>query len=119
MTVAPKEREDSNSGSPAVEILPKPLPRSGKFTVETSAVPAPGRKLASGKPYRAILNGRAELMEVLGEIFNRHFEPAFYFWFWPFKDLIAHGEKLRARLTEEESRTKDSDQTSKLEDEAA
>ena len=118
MTIAPKERGDSDSRSQAVEVLPEPLPRSGKFIIETSAVPAPERKFTGGKPYRAILNGRVELMEVLGEIFDRHFVPAFYFWFWPFKDLIARGEELRARLTEEESRSKDADQKPKFENEA-
>lgn len=48
-------------------------------------------------------------MEILGEIFDTHSGPGFYFWFWPFKHLIAHGHKLRARLSEEESKLEDAD----------
>ena len=93
-----------------MEVQPGPLPDSGEPTNEASAVPSLGSKDSSEKPYRAILNGRAELMEVLGGIFNMQSAPGFYFWFWPFKHLIDHGEKLRARLIEEELKFRDSDQ---------
>ena len=97
LTVAPKERGDSGSRLEAVEVQPGPMPGSGE--------PA----------YRAILNGRAELMEILGEIFDTQFESAFYLWLWPFKHLIAHGEKLRARLSEEETKFEDVDRKPKSE----
>ena len=113
LTVAPKEREDSSSSIEAVEV--QPLSGSGKTTAEASAVPMLRSKEISKKPYRAILNGRAELMEVLGGLFDAQSAPGFYFWFWPFKYLIAHEEKLRARLSEEESKLRDADHKSKSE----
>lgn len=91
-------------------MQPGPLPGPSNQPIETSAVAELGSKNIGEKPYRAILNGRAELMEVLGEIFDAQSVPAFYFWFWPFKYLIVHGEKLRARLSEEESKFGDTNQ---------
>ena len=107
LTVAPKERGDSGSRNQAVESQPGPSPGSVE---PASVVSTLGNKNTSEKPYRAILNGGAELMETLGGIFNTHPAPGFYFWFWPFKHLIDHGEKLRARLSEEESKLKDTNQ---------
>ena len=115
LTVAPKEREDSSSSKHTVEVQPGPLSGSGKPTAGASAVPTLRSKETSKKPYRAILNGRAELMEVLGGLFDAESAPGFYFWFWPFKCLIAHKEKLKARLSEEESKLKDADHGSKSE----
>ena len=115
LTVAPKEREDSSSSIQPVDVQPGPLSGSGEPTAEVSAVPTLGRKDASKKPYRAILNGRAELMEVLGGLFDTQSAPGFYFWFWPFKHLIAYDGKLRARLSEEESKVRDADQKSESE----
>lgn len=106
----PKARGDSGSRNQVVEIQPGPLPASGKTTIDSPAVSTLGGKVTGNKPYRAILNGRAELMEVLGGMFNSQSLPGFYFWFWPFKHLIDHGEKLRTRLSEEESRFKVTDQ---------
>ena len=54
-------------------------------------------------------------MEVLGGLFDAQSAPGFYFWFWPFKYLIAYEEKLRARLSEEESKFRDVDHKSKSE----
>ena len=110
LTIVPKARGDSGARNQAVEIQPGPFPGSGEATIEASAVSTLGSKITGNKPYRAILNGRAELMEVLGGMFNSQSLPGFYFWFWPFKHLIDHGEKLRARLSEEESRFIDTDQ---------
>ena len=115
LTVAPKAREDSSSSNYTVEVQPGPLPGSGKSTAEASSVPTLRSKETSKKPYRAILNGRAELMEVLGGLFDAQSGPGLYFWFWPFKHLIAHEEKLRARLSEEESKLRDADHKSKSE----
>ena len=110
LTVAPKERGDSGSRNQAVESQRGPSPASSELPVEASAVPTLGNKNTSEKPYRAILNGRAELMEALAGIFNAQSAPGFYLWFWPFKYLIDQGEKLRARLSEEESKLKDTNQ---------
>ena len=115
LTVAPREREDSSSSNHAVEVQPGPLSGSGKPTAEASAVPTLRGKETSKKPYRAILNGRAELMEVLGGLFDAQSAPGFYFWFWPFKYLIAYEEKLRARLSEEDSKLRDADHKIKSE----
>ena len=115
LTVAPKEREDSSSSNHTVEVQPGLLSGSGKPTAEASTVPTLRSNETSKKPYRAILNGRAELMEVLGGLFDAQSAPGFYFWFWPFKYLIAHEEKLRARLSEEESKLRDADQKPKSE----
>ena len=115
LTVAPKEREDNSSSDYTVEVQPGPLSGSGKPTAEASAVPTLRSKETSKKPYRAILNGRAELMEVLGGLFDAQSGPGLYFWFWPFKNLIADGEKLRARLSEEESKLRDADKKAKSE----
>ena len=110
LTVAPKERGDISLRSQAVEVQPGPSPGSGKSTVEESAVPTVGGQSISEKPYRAILNGRSELMETLRGIFDTPSAPGFYFWFWPFKHLIDLGEKLRARLSDEESKFRETDQ---------
>lgn len=115
LTVAPKERGDSGSRNQAVEVQPGSLPGSGEPAIETTAVPALGSKNSNEKPYYAFLNGRAELMEILGGIFDTQSAPGFYLWFWPFKHLIAHGDKLRARLSEEESKFGDVDQESRSE----
>ena len=115
LTVAPKEREDRSSSNHTVEVQPGPVSGSGKPTAEASAVPTLRSKETSKKPYFAILNGRAELMEVLGGLFDAQSGPGLYFWFWPFKHLIAHEEKLRARLSEEESKLRDADHKSKSE----
>lgn len=56
-------------------------------------------------------------MEVLGEIFDMQAGPGFYLWFWPFKHLIAQGHKIRARLSEEESKIEDA--VSKVKSEAS
>ena len=115
LTVAQKEREDSSSNNYTDEGQPGPFSGSGIPMAEVSAVPTLRTKATSKKPYRAILNGRAELMEILGGLFDVQSAPGLYFWFWPFKYLIAHGERLRARLLEEESRFRDAGQKSKSE----
>ena len=109
LTVASKEREDNSSSNHTVEVQPGQLSGSGEPTAEGSALTTLTlrSKETSQKPYRAILNGRAELMEVLGGLFGAQSAPGFYFWFWPFKYLIVHEEKLRARLSEEESKLRD------------
>ena len=115
LTVAPKEREDSISSKHTVEFQPGPLSGSGKPTAEASAVHTLRSKETSKKPYRAVLNGRAELMEILGGLFDAQSTPGFYYWFWPFKYLIAHEKELRARLSEAESKLRDADHKSKSE----
>ena len=115
LTVAPKEREDNSSSNHTVEVQPGPLSGSGEPAAEASVVPTLRSKETSKKPYRAILNGRAELMEVLGGVFDAQSAPGFYFWFWPFKHLIAYEEKLRARLSDEESKLSDADHRPKSE----
>lgn len=110
LTVAAKERIDGGTRSQTVEGQLGLLPGSVKLTVEAPAAPTLGSKFISEKPYRAILNGRAELMQVLGETLDTHSKAGFYFWFWPFKHLLDHGQKLRARLSAEESKFKDQNQ---------
>lgn len=115
LTVAPKEREDSSSSNQTVEVQPGPSSGPSKITAEASVGPTLRSKETSKKPYRAILNGRAELMEVLSGLFDAQSAPGLYFWFWPFKYLIGYEEKLRARLSEEESRLRDADHKFKSE----
>ena len=79
LTVAPKPRQDSSSSNNTVEVQPGPLSGSGKPTAEASADPTLRSKETSENPYRAILNGRAELMEVLGGLFDAQSAPGFYF----------------------------------------
>ena len=110
LTIAPKGRGDSGPRSQVVEVQPEPLPGSGKSVVEAPAIYALGSKDIDKAPYRAILNGRAELMEVLGSIFDTQAASGLYFWIWPFKLLIDYAENLRARLSEEESKFRNSDQ---------
>ena len=115
LTVIPKEPRNNSSSNHTVEIQPGPLSGSGRPTAEASAVPTVRSKENGTKPYSAILNGRAELMEVLGGLFDAQSAPGFYVWLWPFKYFIAYEEKLRARLSDEESKFRDDDHRPKSE----
>ena len=101
LTVAPKGRREGNSNSRANGFPSAP----GKAAVYKSSEPAEASILASSeKSYRVILNGRAELMEVLGGIFNSSTLPGLYVWLWPFKYLINYEKQVRLRLDEEEAK---------------
>lgn len=84
-------------------------PNSDEIATEVSAEPTVASKSSDKKVYRLILNGRAELMEVLGGIFKTQTLPGFYIWLWPFKYLIMYESEVRARLLEEESKFEDAD----------
>lgn len=103
MTVGRKGRGESSLRSQAVEVQSE----GGKSAIETSAELTKTSEFTDDKAYRLILNGRSELMEVLGGIFDFNANmSAFYIWMWPFKQLVRYGDKVRARLAIEESKLK-------------
>ena len=103
LTVGPKGRGESESRNQKIKVHPE----AGKAAIEASAEPTKAPESSDETAYRLILNGRAELMEVLGPMFNSQALPGFYIWIWPFKYLISYEQKVRARLLEEESKFKD------------
>ncbi|KAM0794220.1 hypothetical protein BDR22DRAFT_895391 [Usnea florida] len=105
LTTGPRGRGDSQLRNQTIEVHPE----SDKIATEVSAEPTVASKSSDKKVYRLILNGRAELMEVLGGIFKTQALPGFYIWFWPFKYLISYEKDVRARLLEEECKFKDAD----------
>lgn len=56
---------------------------AGRATFEISVEPGRTTRSSNENAYRMILNGRAELMEVLGEMFNSQTSPGYYIWLWP------------------------------------
>ena len=98
LTVAPKGRNDSFK-SPAVDAQCE----AGETLTEVSLDSVKASKSSQESAYRLILSGRAELMETLGEVMSCQAVPGFYYMFWPFKPLVRYGQKLRERLSAEES----------------
>jgi len=102
LTAGPKGRGESASWYRTF----KDHHEAGRTAVEATAAPTKASRSSNQNVYRLILNGRAELMEILGEIFDTRNMPGFYVWIWPFKHLIRYEKKLRARLSEEEAKCK-------------
>ena len=102
LTVGPKGRAESNLKTRVMGVQSDAATSPSKTLVEA----LPASKSSTEKPYRLMLNGGAELMGVLSTLFNEPpYAPGYYIWLWPFKYLIDYGEKLRARLSEEELKT--------------
>ena len=112
LTVGPKGRGDSIFKTQAIDAQPE----VGKVLTEVSVESVKAPKSSHENAYRVILNGRAELMETLGEILNSLAAPGFYFMIWPFKHLIRNEERLKRRLLEEESQCPDKDERPGLEE---
>ena len=108
LTVGPKGRGDSILTTQAIDAQSE----AGKAVTEVSLESVKAPKSSHEHAYRVVLNGRAELMEILGEILNSLAAPGFYFMVWPFKHLIRYEEKLKGRLSEEESKCPDQDECS-------
>ena len=100
LTVGPKGRGESESMVQATNAQPE----ASKAAIEAPAEFTEASKSSNQKAYHVILNGRPELMEILGGIFNSLTLPGFYIWIWPFKHLIIYEKKVRERLLEEESK---------------
>ena len=105
LTTGPRGRGESQLRNQTNEVHHE----TDTIATEVSAEPTVASKSPEKKVYRLILNGRAELMEVLGGIFKTQALPGFYIWFWPFKYLISYENEVRARLLEEESKFEDAD----------
>ena len=98
LTVAPKRQGDIGVSSHAIDKH-----------VHGDKTPKEDTDHRNRPAYRVILEGRAGLMEVLGDIFSSQSLPGPYIWLWPFKYLIDYGDKLRLRLEEMEADTGEKD----------
>ena len=106
MIVGPKGREESTT-------ISQPLKKHSEANgASTEAIPELTNASTSPdvQSYRMLLDGRAELMGVLGGMFSIQTMPGFYIWMWPFKYLIKYEKKVRARLAEEEAKFGDDDE---------
>ena len=107
LTVGPKGRGESESMVQATNAQPE----ASKAAIEAPTEFTEASKSSNEKAYHVILNGRPELMEVLGGIFNSLTLPGFYIWIWPFKHLIIYEKEVRERLLEEESKVDDANES--------
>ena len=113
MTLLPKRHYDNEAVSQAAigqsNIIQRPddAPLGQSITIENDSI-----------GYLAVLNGTVEFMETLGEIINCPSLPGFYLWFWPFKHLICHRERLEVRLSEEETKCAKKEESSSIDDQS-
>ena len=101
LTVAPKGRGMPDPGDSSI----KNELEAGTVAGVTQTESILNSDLSHGNPYRILLNGRLELMGVLGAVLKLPpLSSAYWIWLWPFKHLVVHGDKLRARFAAEEAK---------------